>query len=139
MKNFINKFEDNEQEVLFDKSDQINIELLSNVIENKNLLNLNSPNIINGYYLGREGQYLESSIYNISPYILIQPNTLYTYSLTLTNFGGFVCFYKINGDFISSLMLNNIRNFTTPIDCYFLRMSYINKLNIFLYFVNKVF
>lgn len=88
--------------------------------DSPNLFNPNNPDVAIGYYIYTS--YLEQgSSYNTSGYIPVLPNTTYYKSQECREFR-FVSYFGTNKDYLSNEANKN--SFTTPADCYFVRVSF---------------
>lgn len=93
-------------------------------IQNKNLFDKNSLNIIQNRYLTITGGTGNNENFAISDYILVNGNTQYSLQ-PYRNLGSAICFYDENKNFISGIQLSQANpSLTTPIDCKYLRISF---------------
>ena len=95
----------------------------------KNLLNLNSPNIITGKHLNSSGRVATgTSDYNISDYIPVKPNTAYCLTNSTDAYigaSGYVAFYDSTKTLTGTPVKTT--NFTTPQGASFLRCTFHNS------------
>ena len=92
-------------------------------VEGKNLFDKDNANIITNYYLDADGNETSGSNFEISDYIKVEPNTIYSVQPYFSGSARY-CYYDNNKTFISSVSLAQINpNFTTPNNCYYIRAS----------------
>ena len=96
--------------------------------EKEVLIDLSKPNLFDGKFVLRLaynstgviqdwGNYVGSEVY-----IPVQPSTHYKYETDIIYTGQQICYYKENKDFISRNVAG-VSEFTTPAECYFVRLS----------------
>lgn len=86
----------------------------------------NKDTVIDGYrVVTSHGNLVETPGYTASQFIEVKPNTKYVWNLNTTN--DTICFYDENKTYIPSSGVYGVTSFTTPANCYFIRVSFLTE------------
>ena len=105
------------------------------VLYSPNLFNRNDVDVIYGAYVKPDGLVTENSAYNASGYIPVEPLTTYYGSDEGDNSPSFrfTCYYDKDKNVISGGLSVLSNSFTTPEECYYVRVSVYSANNFWRY------